>query len=254
MPQYSFGSGILYGVPLTDAAGAAVANPTPIKFGTLQDVNVDFTRSVKELFGQKQFAVAIGAGTCKITAKAKFAKLNGLLLNNIFFGQTLSSSAVPNVQTDESNTIPGTPYQITVAPPNSGVFVRDLGVVYAATGIPLTAVAASPSTGQYSVSAGGQYTFAAADTTLGVLISYEYTESAGRKIVIANQQLGYVPTFRAELSAPYKSKKLVLALHSCVATKLSFATKLEDFMVPDLDMVAQADDADNVATLSLSDL
>lgn len=254
MPQYSFGSGDLYGVPLVDADGAAIANPTPIKFGTLQDVGVDFTRSIKELFGQKQFAVAIGAGTCKISGKSKFAKINGLLLNNIFFGQTLSASAVPNVMNDSAQTIPGTPYQITVAPPNSGVFTRDLGVVYSATGIPLTAVASSPTTGQYSVSAAGLYTFAAADTTLGVLISYEYTESAGRKIVIANKQLGYVPTFRAELSAPYKGKKLVLALHSCVATKLAFATKQEDFMMPDLDFVAQADDADNVATLSVSDL
>lgn len=254
MPQFSFGSGILVGVPLTDADGTAIANPTPRKFGTLQDVNVDFTRSIKELFGQKQFAVAIGAGTCKVTGKSKFARLNGGLVNDIFFGQSLSTATVPNLQDEESGTIPGTPYQITISPPNSGTFVRDLGVVYSATGIVLTRVASSPNTGEYSVSGAGVYTFAAADTTLGVKISYVYSETAGRKIVIANKQLGYVPTFRAELSAPYKGKKLTLALHSCVATKLSFATKLEDFMVPDFDFVAQADDADQIGTLAFSDL
>ena len=49
----------------------------------------------------------------------------------------------------------------------------DLGVTYATTGAPLTAVSASPGTGQYVVSA-GTYGFSATDAGKSVSISYGY--------------------------------------------------------------------------------
>jgi hypothetical protein len=44
------------------------------------------------------------------------------------------------------------------------------GVIYAATGLPLTQVASSPATGQYAVSPSGLYTFAAGDAGASVII------------------------------------------------------------------------------------
>jgi hypothetical protein len=73
----------------------------------------------------------------------------------------------------EAQTVPSaTPWQIAAGQP-FGPWGWDLGVVYAATGASLVAVAASPSIGQYAVSA-GLYTFSAADAGAQVSLSYGY--------------------------------------------------------------------------------
>lgn len=68
-------------------------------------------------------------------------------------------------------TIPATPYQVAAS-----VLTRpwggDVKVAYTSSGTLLTKVATSPTVGQYSVSAAGLYTFAAADTGVSVTISY----------------------------------------------------------------------------------
>ena len=74
----AFGSGVLIG---TTSDG-------PLQFGTLQDVSVDFSFSVKSLMGQYQFPVAVARGAGKISGKAKFANIDGPILNTIFFGNT----------------------------------------------------------------------------------------------------------------------------------------------------------------------
>lgn len=78
----------------------------------------------------------------------------------------------------EAQTVPASaPYQLTAAQP-LGAWVQDQGVRYAATGAPLTSVAGTPVTGQYSV-AGGVYTFSAGDANAAVLVSYGYIPSTG---------------------------------------------------------------------------
>jgi hypothetical protein len=58
------------------------------KFGALQDVSVDISFNLKELYGQNQFPLTIARGQGKIEGKAKFANLNGGMVNDLFFGQT----------------------------------------------------------------------------------------------------------------------------------------------------------------------
>lgn len=57
-----------------------------------------------------------------------------------------------------------------------GPWGSDAGVVYAATGVALTQVAANPTVGQYAIDANtpGQYDFAAGDIGAAVLISYGF--------------------------------------------------------------------------------
>lgn len=251
--QHAFGSGLLYGIPLTDAAGAAISNPTPQRFGTLQEVSIDVSYDVKQLYGQNQFPVAIGRGKGKITGKAKFAQLNGALVNSLFFGQTLSSGILKVVNDTTGAVIPGTPFQVTPTVPDSGTWETDLGVVNS-SGVGLTRVASSPATGQYSVSA-GVYTFAAADAGQTVFINYRYTASStsAKKMTITNQPLGYIPTFRVEFNANYGGKQLVISLPNAVSNKMSFATKLDDFMVPEFDFEGQADSSGNVMTIAMAE-
>ena len=67
------------------------------------------------------------------------------------------------------------PYVVTVT--NAGTFSIDQGVKYSVSGIALAEVTGTPSAGQYAVDpTTGKYTFAAADTGLGVVIAYAYNE------------------------------------------------------------------------------
>jgi len=148
------------------------------------------------------------------------------------------------------------PYTATVN--NAASFVQDLGVIYAATGLALVKVASAPTQGQYAVSAVGVYTFNAADQGAAVLISYSYTVAGtGQKFTVTNQLLGTNPVFSVALETLYNApgglKKAVLTLNACVSNKLTFATKQEDFALPEMDFEAFADSAGNVFTWSFSE-
>lgn len=247
MPLYGFGAGALWGTPLTDASGNAISNPSPVLFGVMQDVSVDISADVKELYGQNQFAVAVARGKMKITGKAKFGRINGLMLNSLFFGQTITSGNLADVYDTTGAAIPTTPYQITPTVPNSGAWSQDLGVLDQ-NGNPMTRVASAPATGQYSVAA-GIYTFAAADTGLTVFISYQYTSATpatAKKSTVNNVQMGNAPSFRCDLMSPYSGEQTTLTLFKCISTKLTLATKLDDFLVPEMDFSAFANAANQV--------
>jgi hypothetical protein len=243
---YQFGSGNVFG--LVSSGGVNV----PRKFGALQDVSVDISFNLKELYGQNQFPLAVARGQGKIDGKAKFANLNGAMLNDLFFGQTNAVGQTLNV-IGEAATVPTTPFQVTVA--NGATFKEDLGVTYAATGVPLTRVPSAPVTGQYSVvNATGVYTFAAADVGLGMLFDYAYTASAsGNTTTINNLLSGSAPTFIVSIPLKYNAKWMYLRLNACVSSKLTLATKIEDFLVPEFDFKAFADAAGIIGTLSLTE-
>lgn len=248
MAQMLFGSGILWGTPLTDASGNAISNPSPIQFGTLQEVSLDISFDTKLLYGQNQFPVAVGRGKGKISGKAKFAQVNGTLLNSLFFGQTMTAGIIGDVYDTTGAAIPTTPFTITPTVPSSGTWAYDLGVRNS-SGLPMTRVASAPTTGQYSVAA-GVYTFAAADTGLTVFINFQYTatSTSAKKSSVMNLPMGYAPSFQCDFSLPYNGKSKIWRLPNCIGSKLSFATKQDDFVVPDFDFEAFADAAGNVAT------
>lgn len=261
--QNVFGSGFLYGVPTADATGAAIANPTPVQFGVLQDVSVDMSFDNKLLHGQNQFPVAVGRGKGKIGCKAKFAQINGALFNSLFFGGTNSAGILSANNDLVGIAIPATPFTITLSTtntaitrqiPNAGTFFRDLGV-RGPTGIPFTRVASAPATGQYTVSGVGVYVFAAADAAIVVYINYEYTATStvAQNQIVVNQQMGTAPTFVAVLNQPYGGKTLHVRLYQCISSKLSLSSKNDDFTIPELDFDAFADASGNVIGYGLSE-
>jgi hypothetical protein len=253
MAQYAFGSGILWGTPSTDAYGNTIATPSPVQFGVLQEITIDISFDVKQLYGQNQMPVAVGRGKGKMSGKAKLAQMNGATVNSLFFGQTMTSSIISDVYDTTGSTIPATPFQVTVTPPSSGTWSRDLGV-RSSTGVPLTRVASAPATGQYSVAA-GVYTFAAADTGLLVFINYQYTatSTSAKTSNVVNVPMGYAPSFRADLYMPFQGKSMIWSLPNCIASKLSLATKLDDFTVPEFDFEGFADASGNVLTWAFSE-
>lgn len=246
MTIYSFGSGKLIG------RRNDVANGPAIPFGVVQEVSLDFTFSVKELYGTYQFPLTVARGTGKIAAKAKVASLSGVAYNALFFGQSLAAGQVAFAY-GEAATVPSTPFQVTVA--NAATFSADYGVSYVNNAIPLTKVASGPTIGQYSVNeTTGVYTFAAADLNATLLISYTYgITGTGEKLVISNQVLGTQPTFQVAFGTTYQGKSANLILNSCMSNKLSMGTKLEDFVTPEFDFNAFADANNVIGTLSFSE-
>lgn len=251
MAIYTFGSGTLWGVR-TD-----IGNATPVKFGALQDVEVEFSATNKQLFGQYQYPLAVARGTAKIGGKAKFAQIDARAFGDLFFGGTLATGQVTEVN-GEADTVPASSaYTITVA--NAATFAGDLGVVYASSGLRLIRVASGPATGQYAVNtATGVYSFAAGDASAAVQISYQYTVGgSGQDFTLANPLLGVQPTFQAVLQTSWQSpsglKKADLTLLSCVASKLSLDFKQDDWTIPELDFDAFANAAGNLFTWSFSE-
>ena len=247
-----FGTGNLYGVPQTDASGTAISNPTPVQIGVLQEVQADISFDEKLLYGAYQMPVAFGRGKGKYAFKAKAADFSAQAISSLFFGNTLTAG-IRAVSDNEAKNVPAsTPYTVTVAPPSSGTFATDLGVKYASTGIPLKCVASAPTAGQYSVSA-GVYTFAAADASAAVLISYEYTATSTTQyqIALTNNLMGQAPSFQAQLSLPYNGKQMTVKLNNCVSSKLSMPFKNEDFSVQEFDWQALADAQGNLGWMSL---
>lgn len=245
-----FGVGSMYGVPLTNAAGAAISNPTPIQLAVLQEVQADLSFDEKTLYGAYQLPVAFGRGKGKFTFKAKAANFSAQGLGSLFFGLT-PSAGIQATSDNEAHTIAAT---VTIAPPSSGVFAADLGVTYALTGIPFTCVASAPAVGQYSyVLATGVYTFNASDVGVAALISYEYTATStvAQKIVITNQLMGYAPIIKVELSTPYNGHQMNVHLNQCICSKLTLPFKNEDFSVQELDWTAIADASGTIGTLSI---
>jgi len=251
MAQQLFGSGSIYATPLTDAAGAIITNPTPVKFLACQDITIDVGFDLKQLHGQNQMPLAVARGKGKVNVKAKFGQVNGTMFNNAFFGQTLSAGQDGYVQALVGTAIPATPFTITPTPPASGVWAADMGV-RDANGTPMTRVASAPTTGQYSVAA-GVYTFAAADTGLLVFIDYRYTVTTGKSISIANQLLGSVPTVALDIVIPFQGKALTWRFPQAVAGKMAMATKLDDFTIPELDFDIFADSTGNVGTVGVAE-
>ena len=244
MTQFAFGSGALY------ALRTDIAPSTPLRFGALQDIQVDFSSDLKELYGQGQYALALARGKAKIEGKAKFAQINGTIFNNLYFGQTLNTAQLVVVQS-EAGAVPGGGGTISAV--HASAFQTDLGVVYAATGAPLTKVAASPALGQYTVTSGGSYGFAAGDAGAAVLLNYAYLATTGTEIAITNLPMGQAPMFQAVFTEQFNGKQLTLQLNACVAAKLSLPTKMDDWSIPELDFQAQADAAGNIGSLSLSE-
>ena len=250
--MFSFGSGVLIGTPLN------IPNATPVNFGLVNEVTIEDTASTKELYGQYQRAIAIARGTIKTTGKAKVARISGLAFASLYFGlqPQLGQTAT---QFAEAATIPATA-PFTYTPSFSTMFVQDEGVVFATcldprVTMPLIKVApgTTPATGQYSVT-GGVYTFAAADAGIRVLVTYTYTiVGTGQSFTVTNQLLGTTPNFSANFFTTFGGRPMSVQLNSCISNKLSYGTKLEDFVMPEFDFSVQADACGNVMTWSFAD-
>lgn len=246
-----FGPGSLY-VTRND-----IPNQTPVNIGFIQEFQYDESGETKELYGENQYPLTIARGTIKSTGKMKVALVSGIAINSVWYAQTLASGQL-NLALREAHAIPTTPYQVTIAPPSSGIFDTDLGVIDATTSLPyaLVPLATTPTTGQYHVDpATGIYTFAAADTTKNVKITYAYTIAAsGQHIIVANTPIGTTPSFQIDYATSLYGKPYYVRMYNAVSTKLTMSHKLTDFAMPEIDFGFFVNTAGNLLEKSFYDV
>jgi hypothetical protein len=120
------------------------------------------------------------------------------------------------------------------------------------TGIPLTNVASLSAAGQYTYAA-GVYTFYSADASAAVLISYTYTlSSAGATVTMSNTSAGAANVFQTVMGASYNGLQTNLQLYACVADSLkAYDTKIGDFAMPELDFSCFVNSAGNLGIMSI---
>lgn len=236
MSFYQFGIGGLFAIPTT----GNLATPSgPIQFGTIQDTNVEFNQKLEKLMGQNKLPDDVAPSDMEIKGKSGFGRIDVNIYNALFFGETTTAGISVTAPNEAHNVPASTPYTVTIAPPNSGVFSKDLGVRYAATQQAFTRVTGTPDVGEYSVSA-GVYTFAAADTGVAVLVSYEYTITSGTTLTVTNRIQGYGPVFEMYLAQPYQGNN-GLHLRACRASKMSAPMKRNGYLISDFEFEAFPD-------------
>jgi hypothetical protein len=246
MPQFNFGSGLLFAPPIS-GVGPAFA------FGTLQDVAVEMDRESKTMYGSNDHPDIAAFGKSKTTVKAKFGQVSGSMYNALFYGGTASAGMVM-FQQAEAQTIPSAgAYTVNATyASGSGILAAsatDLAVRYAVSGAALVnSGATAPAQGQYQVS-NGVYTFAAADAGAPVLLTYTYrTTAAGTGTTYTrNQQvMGTSIYFSLFLTKSFNGLQSNMKFFRAMCTKLAEQTKNDDFMVPEMDFTIFADPANRV--------
>ena len=243
----SYGTGIALAAPI---GGGPVQ-----QFAQLQDISFDITFTEKELKGRSQWPLGVARGGAKGSLKAKSATIQSSILAYLFFGAVpISGMQLAAIQ--EVGTIPAdTAYTVEVA--NHATFQQDVGVSFAITGVALTKVTSDVATGEYMVDEDtGIYTFAVADKSLGVLISYLYSGGDGFEIPITNAAMGTTPVFELFLNGGVASgatKFMTAHFKQCTSSKLSLPQKNEDFVISELDITIMDPGDGNIGSLSFAE-
>lgn len=254
-----FGTGTLIATPLYDASGTAIAVPSPVVFGILQDVTVDDSADMKELYGDKGYPVDIGRGKQKLMLKCKAAMINAELFNSVYFGQGIVAGSDNAVIDTVGSVIPtgagATSIEVNAVATGgaSSIFAADLGV-QAPDGTPYTRVASSPTGGQYALTTGANgsgatYQFSDLDVGKTVFVNYQYSNAAGtgKVMTIHNIPMGQVPVFSTQLmSNKRQGQTMWRKFLACTATKLTMDFKNDDFVIPDFEIGCFADPSTGV--------
>jgi hypothetical protein len=223
-------------------AGSLNALPTPFEAKTIENISLDWKGKNVELRGQYLVPVDARMADVSLTGKFTIGTWNLQQLQQLLFGNATIADGGDRINADEAQTIPsvagGSPAGYFVTVTNAAGFSEDLGVSYQANSGQFLKVASPTVAGEYSVSAGGVYSFAAADKGLGVYISYVDTGAlTGASLTIPNNLQGQTPQFEMVALIPGTgSGFLGYRFYACRATSAKILTgKNNDFQKLEID-------------------
>lgn len=236
-PGLGFGAGQLLAAPQA-TSGNPAPNPTPLQVGAIQNVKVTFGADIKELYSQNQWAIDAAIGKRSIKGSFEFAQMSNIFFSQMFFADAVTTGSVETAISEAGQVPASSVYTITVV--NSAHFTLDLGVTYAATGVPLENVGSGSLTaaGQYKEAA-GVYTFDAADASANVLISYMYSNSTlGTTMVAGNHPMGFGPVMQLDVVFPYEGGGIGFLFPNVRLGKIDLTTKIDDYLMMTTDFQA----------------
>jgi hypothetical protein len=213
-----FGIGLVVGVPTS--AGNNATPSFPQRFGVIKEAQVEFSGKLEKLWGQNKLPDDIAASDMEFKGKAAFAEIESDVYNSLFFGDVISTGSKKMVSDEAPAAVAGNNFTVANGGNN---FYQNFGLRYASTGVTLEQVGAgNEATGKYSVSATGKYTLGGNDAGNNVLflVSYAYTSTAGKTLLVTNHLQGYGPVFELWLSMPYQGDNGV-HLFQCKSSKMS---------------------------------
>jgi hypothetical protein len=227
-------------------------SPTPARALVPQSQSIDFKRKTESLFGEKQLAVAVGAGEMDVTGKVEYAKTQARILADIMFGDTGTTGSYLEADGELGTVAATTPFIITVV--NSTNFLFDLGVVDVPTGNIMTCVAATPVAGKSYMVAAGVYTFAAGDEGVNKSISYAYANTTvGETVALNNQLQGLTGNFQAVHVLPWGTEQDMFVLYNCIAGSTGLSAKKSGFGTSTLDYTAAANSSGSLGVATFAE-
>lgn len=253
---------VLNGKPTFGAGRAFLtgnyANPTPARAFVPQSQSIDFKRKTESLFGERQLAVAVGAGEMEVTGKVEYGKINPRIVSDILFGDGQTTGSFLEAD-KEAATVPGaSTYVVTVA--NAANYQFDLGVVNATTGVIYTCVAPGSEVAglSYSVVTSGankgKYTFAAGDANANVQISYGYGNTGiGSTVVLGNQMQGQTGSFQAVHVLPWGMQQDMFVFYNCIAGSAGISLKKSGFASNTIDYTAAVNANDQLGLAAFAE-
>ena len=239
---YFFGVSKCFVLPLNSSQA--------VEIGTLTDVKLDFSYTMKELRGQYSDPLCIMQSQRTIKGSANFAEFNGDVITALLHGTPVYNE-VKLLGKDDVKTIPETSsYTVTVD--HAADFTQDGGVTLigseALYNTKMKRVATPSATGEYSESA-GVYTFDVADKGKRVRIDYEYSSVSGTTYKLPNLVMGSTFPFQLWVETVIQSKAAIFKFPNVVSGKLGLDFKAGDFNPISIDFECYADGEGNSSYL-----
>ena len=222
----------------------------PIRFGSLQNVELTFDFELKAVRTQLQAPVKFTRGLMGVHGKAQAAQIDGALFGQFLFSQVTSSGS-RNMKLDKSVTLSGS--APTFTPTN---YYADLGVMMGGTGMNFVqqpVLQSALTTGQYTVNGANLYLFSVADTGSQVFVSYISNDTTGKTVTLTNPWMQEAKPFGMLLSTTFNCKQANLWLPACVSKQLILPTKLEQFSISDFSFEVQQDSSGEVGRFSFAE-
>jgi hypothetical protein len=235
-----FGAGFVLGAPQS-GSGNPAPNPTPTQLGVIQNVKFTISGDIKSLHGSNQYPVDTAVGKRTIKGSFEFGQLTNNVISQLFLGDAITTGVVATIL-NEAQVAVTSSFTVT----HGANFAIDYGVVYQATGIPLTWIpSGTPSAGQYKVNTvTGVYTLSTADATAAVFVSYSWTDTAaGTTIVAGNHQMGWGPIVALDVLFPYDAPTpggMGFYFPNARLGKIDVTTKIDDYTMYGTDFEAFA--------------
>lgn len=222
-------TGLLYATP---TSGNLPTNPTPTRL-LLQEVSIDFKADLKKLYTLYQFPIATARGKISVDGKAKIVNYDPDPINQVFWAQTRAAGMQIPVDQEVHGIPAASPFVVYVT--SNATFAQDNGVSYsngtAAGQMFLNVSPEFPTTAAtYTVNTtNGEYQFASVDNTLGVAVSYTWTNSTrGATITLTEELMGYAPQCGVQMWGTFRGKYLGIQLNSVTFGSWTYPSKLED--------------------------